>query len=157
MRVSEVPCPSRLGRCALYRCDPDVISFSTVSAACQRAGQWEAAVELLNEMNATAGSTGPAPNVHTYTSTMLALNSAGKYEQAISAHIPADPSTLASHVEVFIPYLAGARNVPLNTAVGQVERGRRTRRGVRGGGVGDRRSGEMGRRGGGPRKRPREG
>ena len=86
--MSEVPNPSGQDWCTSYRCDPDVISFSTVSAACQRAGQWEAAVELLNEMNATAGSTGPAPNVHTYTSTMLALNSAGKYEQARSRRTP---------------------------------------------------------------------
>ena len=100
-----------LGRMEADGFAPDVVSYSTAAAACQHAKQWEPAVGILRRLNSssllpnapgeaapgerggeggggvsTASRKPPAPNVFTYTSAVVALAEAGKWEEAVSTY-----------------------------------------------------------------------
>lgn len=87
-----------LGRMERDGPTPDVVSYSTAAAACQKAKRWEPALGLLQRLeagaNATAGGANatddgpalPAPNVFTYTSAVVALAEAGKWQEAVRTY-----------------------------------------------------------------------
>eukprot|EP00965_Chrysotila_dentata_P116371 3846812-Pleurochrysis_carterae.AAC.3 len=90
---------------------PDVVTFSTVAAACRKGGAWEHALDLLAEMRETEGAH-IAPNVFTFTTEISALSDAGASQAIVREQMR--PLARAAHSSCVLA--AARRGRPLACA-----------------------------------------